>query len=87
LPIYEVIERPDATTVVTKFNGYYPMKGDTTNLPGIFNAPVAPIEWPVWVIPPAYEELDSSSPRQPVFPNRSTIVAVARRYVRLREIP
>ena len=83
LPIYEVVGRPDAATVVTKFNGYYPMQG----VAGIY-APIPAANsalWPVWVIPPAYEELDGSG--NPLFPNRSTIIAVARRYVRLREIP
>lgn len=76
LPIYEVVDRPDATTVVVKFNGFYPRKGADTPAPG---------EWPVWVIPPAFEEVDGNN--RPVFGKRSPILAVARRYIRLREIP
>ncbi len=75
LPIYEVVQRPNDTTVVVKYNGYYPRQG--TSIPTI------PSYWPVWVIPPAYEEGPSTNP---VLPDRSPIVAVARRYIRLREI-
>jgi prepilin-type N-terminal cleavage/methylation domain-containing protein len=79
LPIYEVMQRPNDTTVIVKFNGYYPRGG--------VNGPTGtpdPLEWPVWVIPPAYEEGTSTNP---VFPDKSPILAVARRYVRLREVP
>jgi hypothetical protein len=79
LPVYEVVERPDQTSVVVKYNGYYPMQGDM----GTY-VPPPPLQWPVWVIPPAFEELSGG---EPVFPNRSPIVAVARRYMRLREVP
>jgi hypothetical protein len=78
LPIYEVVDRVETTTgydIIVKDNGFYPW------LAAGF---IDPINWPVWVIPPAFEELSSG---QPVFPNRSPIVAVARRYVRLREVP
>ncbi len=75
LPIYEVVQRPNDTSVVVKFNGYYPRQGTFG---------VAPTDWPVWVIPPAYEEGTSSNP---AFGDKSPILAVARRYVRLREIP
>jgi len=81
LPIYEVTERPDAITVVTKFNGYYPAQMDSA---GIYSTPAA-TDWPVWVIPPAFERLDG--PGNPVFSDRSPVVAVARRYIRLREVP
>ncbi len=82
LPIYEVVERPDANTVIVKYNGYYPMKGT----PGVSAlATPDPSEWPVWVVPPCYEERDSAG--NPVMSDRSPIVAIARRYVRLREIP
>jgi hypothetical protein len=81
LPIYEVTERPDATTVVTKFNGYYPMQGTSGSFGPVQNAR----DWPVWVIPPAFERLDG--PGNPVFSDRSPVVAVARRYIRLREVP
>ena len=81
LPIYEVVQRPNDTTVVVRYNGYYPMLGT----PGVsvLDTPV-PEQWPVWVIPPAFEELSGGDP---VFPDRSPILAVARRYVRLRELP
>jgi hypothetical protein len=79
LPIYEVVQRPNDTTVIVKFNGYYPRGG----LGGLTGTP-KPTEWPVWVIPPAYEEGTSTNP---VFPDKSPILAVARRYVRLREVP
>jgi hypothetical protein len=90
LPIYEVVERvissslnfpPPPTLVVAKFNGYYPLQGSLGSYKTLDN----PATWPVWVIPPAFEELDGFG--QPVFPDRSPIVAVARRYVRLREVP
>lgn len=80
LPIYEVVQRPNDGTVVVKYNGYYPMQGTV----GTYGPVTNPLQWPVWVIPPAYEELSGGSP---VFPDRSPILAVARRYVRLREIP
>jgi hypothetical protein len=80
LPIYEVTERPDALTVVTKFNGYYPAQMDSA---GNYSTPAA-ADWPVWVIPPAFERLDGSG--APVFSDRSPVVAVARRYIRLREV-
>jgi prepilin-type N-terminal cleavage/methylation domain-containing protein len=78
LPIYEVVQRPNDTTVVVRYNGYYPRQGTGTT------ATPAPEQWPVWVIPPAFEELSGG---YPVFPDRSPILAVARRYVRLRELP
>lgn len=82
LPIYEVVQRPNDFTVVTKFNGYYPMMG----MPNFTPSPTTPNAdlWPVWVIPPAFEELSGG---QPVFDGRSQILAVARRYIRLRELP
>lgn len=81
LPVYEVTERPDDTTVIVKFNGYYPMQGT----PGqtVLNTPPAG-QWPVWVIPPAFAEYEND---QPVAPDQCQIVAVARRYMRLREVP
>lgn len=85
LPIYEVTERPDDTTVIVKFNGYYPMQGT----PGqtALNTPPAG-QWPVWVIPPAFAEYEGTFPnQQPVAPDQCQIVAVARRYMRLREVP
>jgi len=79
LPIYEVIGRTDGastSTIVVKFNGFYPRQG--TGTPPAW-------EWPVWVIPPAFEDVDPSG--NPVVPDESPIVGVARRYVRLREAP
>ncbi len=73
LPIYEVSSRPDSTTVVVKNNGFYPF------------APGGSQNWPVWVIPPAYVQRDGNG--QPLFENRSPVLAVSRRFVRLREIP
>lgn len=81
LPIYEVTERPDDSTIIVKFNGYYPMKGipNQTQL----GTPLAG-EWPVWVVPPAFTEYQGGAP---VAPDQCQIVAVARRYIRLREVP
>lgn len=81
LPIYEVTERPDDTTVIVKFNGYYPMQGTPAMTP--LGTPPAG-QWPVWVIPPAFAEYEND---QPVAPDQCQIVAVARRYMRLREVP
>jgi hypothetical protein len=77
LPIYEVVERPDDTTVIVKNNGFYPW------VAGGLNAQA----WPVWVIPPAFREREPPNMGgQPVYERRSPILAVARRYIRLREI-
>jgi len=76
LPIYEVVERPDETTVIVKNNGFYPWIDVASGLDAR--------AWPVWVIPPAFRERDSTG--QPVYERRSPILAVARRYIRLREI-
>lgn len=76
LPIYEVIERPDDTTVVVKGNGFYPW--------------VSPLLadkrlWLCWVIPPAHTQRDKNG--DPVFEKRSPILSVARSIVRVPEIP
>lgn len=84
LPIYEVAERPDETTVVTKFNGYYPMAGRPDLSGAGYCTSPDPSYWPVWVIPPAVEEFDSNG--APVWPNRSTNVAISRRIVRLERV-
>ncbi len=76
LPIYEVVERPDEFTVIVKNNGFYPWIDIATGQ--------TPANWPVWVIPPAFRERDSTG--QPVYERRSPILAIARRYIRLREI-
>jgi prepilin-type N-terminal cleavage/methylation domain-containing protein len=75
LAIYEVVERPNETTVVVKYNGFYPMQGTAGSYFPVANAS----QWPVWVIPPAYEGAGPGG--------SSPVVAVARRYVRLREVP
>jgi len=84
-PIYEVVSRPDETTVVVKYNGYFPVYGEANNPsnPSTWRrAPAA--RWPVWVIPPASEDVvGSGSSARPVFTNKSPILAVARRYIRL----
>jgi len=81
-PIYEVISRPDERTVVVKYNGYYPVRGALEN-PTQWYRPNAS-EWPVWVIPPACEDVVGyGSAARPVFSNKSPILAVARRYIRL----
>jgi hypothetical protein len=42
----------------------------------------------VWVIPPVIESVDATtSPAKPIFNDRSPILAVTRRYVKLREVP
>ncbi|MBU0637944.1 MAG: prepilin-type N-terminal cleavage/methylation domain-containing protein [Planctomycetes bacterium] len=74
LPIYEVIDRPDLTTVVVKSNGFYPWVNDGN-----------PLRWPVWVIPPTFKERDTAG--NPRFEDRSPILAVTRRYIRFPEIP
>lgn len=81
-PIYEVVSRPDETTVVVKYNGYFPAYGEANNPSTWMRAPAA--QWPVWVIPPASEDVvGSGSSARPVFSNKSPILAVARRYIRL----
>ena len=77
LPIYEVVERPDDTTVVVKNNGYYPWLN-----PGVAGLNAG--AFPVWVIPPAFVERDSNG--QPVYERTSPILKVVRRTVTLREI-
>ncbi|TWT41807.1 hypothetical protein RAS1_29300 [Phycisphaerae bacterium RAS1] len=74
LPIYEVVERPDDFTVITKNPGVYPWvkPGNTA------------AHWPIWVIPPAFVELSAG---MPVYETRSTIVAVSRRVMRFPEVP
>ena len=78
-PIYEVVSRPDETTVVVKYNGYFPV----ANTPRSWERASA-AQWPVWVTPPASEDVvGSGSSARPVFSNKSPILAVARRYIRL----
>jgi len=84
MPIYEVLDNiPGSgnadTTLIVRNNGFYPLM--VSPEPG----PPNPELWPLWVIPPAYKERDSRG--EPVFENRSPILAVSRKYVRFREIP
>jgi hypothetical protein len=79
LPMYEVVEVSEGAagepwSIVVENNGYYPWLAD----------PSQPQAWPVWVIPPAFAERDSSG--QPVYERTSPIVAVVRRTVTLREV-
>ena len=85
LPVYEVAERPDEYTVIVKFNGFFPMRLNPVN--GRRDTPDG-VQWPVWVIPPAFAEYEGTPPnQQPTAPDQCQIVAVARRYMRLREVP
>ena len=77
LPIYEVVERPDETTVIVKNNGFYPWLNPSSG--GLSAA-----SWPVWVIPPAFVERDGSG--QPIYERGSSILQIVRRTVTLREI-
>ncbi len=79
LPVYEVIERPDDTTVVTAFNGFYPRATDTTGNNGTPDVRL----WPVWVVPPTV----TGSGDNLEFSEESPVVAVSRRYIRVRELP
>lgn len=74
LPIYEVIDRPDDFTVITKNPGIYPW----------VRAGATAAHWPIWVIPPAFVEMSGG---EPVYESRSPIVAVARRVMRFPEVP
>jgi prepilin-type N-terminal cleavage/methylation domain-containing protein len=76
LPIYEVVERPDDTTIVVRNNGFYPWVASGN--------PSDTQAWPVWVIPPAFAERDSTG--QPIYERSSPILKVIRRTVTLHEI-
>lgn len=78
LPIFTVVERPDDTTVVVDNNGVYPWLTPSGSAPDD-NA----IAWPIWVIPPAHVERDSTN--SPIFDSRTCVIGVSRRYVRLPE--
>jgi hypothetical protein len=80
LPIYKVVDRVRVNSqpydeVVVEYNGYYPRKYQSTP---------NPVEWPVWVIPPSFDERAGGVP---VFDDESPVLTVGRRYVRAREIP
>lgn len=84
LPIYRVVDRPDETTVVVENNGFYPWirlappfaggPGRVVDLGG---------ECPFWIIPPVFEERAGDG--QPLYEDRSPIVKVIRKVVRLPE--
>lgn len=78
LPIYEVVERvwDEASQnfqIIVKNNGYYPWLDSSI---------AGPDAWPVWVIPPAFEEWVNG---KPAYGNQSPILSVARKFVRLRQ--
>lgn len=73
LPIYKVISRPDATTVVVENNGFYPWLA----------AGATPDAWPVWIVPPAARNEGSNK----IFETSNPIVTVERRFIRFREAP
>jgi prepilin-type N-terminal cleavage/methylation domain-containing protein len=76
LPIYEVVERPDRTTVVVKGNGVYPWVNPATGgVPELLLS---------WVVPPAFVERSGG---QPVFDRRASVVSVVRRVIRVPEVP
>jgi prepilin-type N-terminal cleavage/methylation domain-containing protein len=79
LPIFEVAERVEEADgtykIVPKDNGYYPWLG------GSYTSD----HWPVWVIPPAVEAVDPTT--GPAYPDQSPVLAVARRYICIREFP
>lgn len=78
LPIYEVADRVERTDgsfdIVVKYNGFYPW----------IDAGLTAANWPVWIVPPAVDEVDGNG--NPVWPERSSIVAVSRRYIMLPEL-
>ncbi len=82
-PIYEVVERVWNESldgghyeIIVKNNGAYPWVNQNRTAQ----------DWPVWVIPPAIEEVEGS-PAEPVFGSQSPVIAVERRFMRLREVP
>ena len=87
LPIYTVIESrpPNAGSsetdweVVCEGNSFYPWVNPALGLadPGQF--------FPVWVIPPAFDQRDSVT-GQPIFDREASVMAVLRRTIRLPEI-
>jgi len=77
LPIFTVIERPDLRTIVVESDGFFPWQARGTH-----NNP--DVEFPFWIIPPPFVERGSDG--QPVYDDRSPIVQVLRRTVRLTEV-
>ena len=80
LPIYEVVERNLLANgnyeIIVKNNGFYPWVHETQGTAA---------HWPVWVIPPAFEELDDNF--YPVFEDQSPVLTVARRIIWFPKIP
>jgi prepilin-type N-terminal cleavage/methylation domain-containing protein len=74
LPIYEV------TGQTENANGNYTI---SVNFNGYYPW-VDGSSWPVWIVPPACEYDDFGNPLPP---QRSSVLSVARRYIRLREVP
>ncbi len=79
LPIYEVTRSAylggDDYEIVVKNNGFYPWVRATGST----------ADWPVWVIPPAITGWQPDG--TPIFDDRSPVLSVARRIVRLAEVP
>lgn len=78
LPIYKVVDRPDATTVVVENNKYYPWVDENISVS------LRPGYWPVWVIPPSAKRDGAGNL---TYDRKSPVISITRRYVRLREIP
>ncbi len=75
LPIYEITDRPDRTTVVVKNNGYYPwLRSRNANDTQGF---------PCWIIPPCFAERANG---QPVYDRSSPIIRVFRETIQIPEI-
>lgn len=90
LPIYTVKERrlvnsvqPAHYLITFDCHGVYPWADPT--LPGASTYGPGPADWPVWIIPPAYVELDRNG--RPVFDSSATVLSVGRRIVRLSQNP
>ncbi len=80
LPIYKVVDRvPNGTNfdIVVENQGIYPWVFGA-------NQSINWSNWPVWVIPPAFKERAGNG--TPIFEDRSTILSVARRTIRLPEV-
>jgi hypothetical protein len=74
MPIWRVVDRPDENTVVVESNGVYPWVA-----PG-----VPPQLFLCWVVPPAFTQRDGAG--QPIFEDRSPILSLTRRVIRVPEI-
>ena len=94
LPVYEVLDRslrPDGNyDIIVRNDGFYPrviVPGFPFNPAGGANGDAR--FWPVWVIPPAFDTRTSppTGVPQPFYPDQANILAVERRFVRLRVIP